>query len=175
MKTFKDSIGRQWMVQVNIATVKRVRAQLDIDMLDTATFPTLANDVITLCDVLYVICQDEAVHDGITDAQFAMGFSGAVLREAHRALMEAYTDFFPDPELQKRLRIMDEKNKVVREKALALLEKKTPQVIKGIDKEIESFLTELEADMDKAIETGNTSTNVQASSASTRHRSRSAK
>jgi len=36
MATFTDNSGRTWTVQVNVETIRRVRAMVEVDLLDTA-------------------------------------------------------------------------------------------------------------------------------------------
>jgi len=175
MQTFTDIHGRKWTVIVTIGTVKRVKARLDIDMLDTNSFLIQAQDILALCDILYVVCQDEADKYGITDEQFAASFSGLTIREASDAFMEAYMAFFPDPELTARLRVVADKNKALREKAIALVESKTPKMIQRMNEEMEVFLDELAATIDNDTAPGKPSTKPPPSSASTRRRSRSTK
>jgi hypothetical protein len=160
MQKFKDIHGRDWTVNVTVSTVKRVKAQLDIDMLNNIDeFIKLTKDIMSLCDILYVVCWDEAEQRGITDEQFAASLGGPVLREAESALSEAYIAFFPDPKVAANLRVANEKYNVLLEKALALVEKKTPEKIKQLDSDIETFLVEFEKDLDNDFATGNSSTN----------------
>ena len=61
MKTFKDNAGRTWTVAINVDAVKRVRAMLEIDLLEAVEgklIQRLRDDPILLCDVLYVICKN---------------------------------------------------------------------------------------------------------------------
>ena len=174
MQTFTDIHGRKWTVSVTVATVKRVKARLNIDMLNNIDeFTRLIMDLITLCDILYVVCQTEADERGISDEQFTAGLAGPVLNDAAKALESAYVAFFPDPKVAANVRVLIEKNNVVREKAIALIEAKTPQMIQRIDKEIKTFLDTLEDDLNQNIAGGDSLTSAPASSGSTRRRSRS--
>ena len=149
MQTFTDIHGHAWTVAVTIGTVKRVKARLGIDMFDTDSFMKQMQDFIMLCDLLYVICQDEAEKRGITDEQFGCSLAGQVLRDAREALMEAYMAFFPDPEVAAKLRVVKDKYNAVGDKMLALLEKKMPQIIRKLDSEIDSVLAEMEKQIDR--------------------------
>jgi hypothetical protein len=109
MQIFTDINGQKWTVNVTVATVKRVKARLDIDMLDIDSFLKLSQDIMTLCDILYVICESEAEKQGITDVQFAERLGGPVLWDAKNAVREAYLAFFPDPNAAAKLRVVTEK------------------------------------------------------------------
>ena len=59
MKIITDTHARPWTVNINVATIKRVRSLLNIDMLEPESFLILTQDVISLCDILYVVCKEE--------------------------------------------------------------------------------------------------------------------
>ena len=71
MKTFTDSKGRIWEVELNIRQMKRVRDTLGIDLVNvisankdgsvsTDTLERVANDPILLVDILWVLCEGQA-------------------------------------------------------------------------------------------------------------------
>ena len=99
MKTFKDNEGRTWTVAVNIATVKRVKTLLSVNLLDAIEgklIEKLATDPILLCDVIYVVCKPEADQNNITDEQFGKAMAGDAIEHATVALLEELVDFFPN-------------------------------------------------------------------------------
>ncbi len=103
MKTFKDNEGRTWTVKVNIATVKRVKSLLGINIFDAIEkdlIARLVSDTILLVDVLYVICKPEAEQKNISDEQFGEGLAGDVITAATTALLEELVDFFPEAKRQ---------------------------------------------------------------------------
>lgn len=175
MQTFTDIHGRKWTVGVTVNTVKRVKSRLGIDMItDPDQFLKQIQDIIALCDILYVVCQDEANPLGINDELFGGSLAGPVIKEAKNALIEAYLAFFPDPELTAKLRVVAEKYNAVGNKVIALLDKKMPQIARKMDEEVDGVLADIESQIDKdTLTTGNSSTNVPESSGSTRTRSRS--
>ncbi|MDD4890608.1 MAG: hypothetical protein PHU85_11855 [Phycisphaerae bacterium] len=97
MRAFKDSQGREWLLNVNTATVKTVRAARDVDLLDTTgeVYERLADDPVLLVDVLWLLCQEQAHKVGLSDAQFGEGLVGDAIEEATAALMGAIADFTP--------------------------------------------------------------------------------
>ena len=103
MKTFKDNEGRTWTVKVNIATVKRVKSLLGINIFDAIEkdlIARLVSDTILLVDVLYVICKPEAELKNVSDEQFGEGLAGDVITAATTALLEELVDFFPEAKRQ---------------------------------------------------------------------------
>jgi len=99
MKTFKDNEGRTWTVAVNIATVKRVKTLLRVNLLDAIEgklIEKLATDPILLCDVIYAVCKPEADETKISDEQFGKAMAGDAIEHATTALLEELVDFFPE-------------------------------------------------------------------------------
>lgn len=99
MQCFKDSNGRTWILAVTIAGVERVEALTGICLIDSKGDPMhrLADDAVLLTDTLYALCKDEATAAGIGREQFELGFNGAALREAFKALTADLLNFFPEP------------------------------------------------------------------------------
>ena len=98
MKTFADNTGRTWSIAINVGAVKRVRASLDVNLLDAVEgklIERLVSDPILLCDVIFVLCQQEAETRGITDEQFGQAMAGDAIDAATSALLEELVDFFP--------------------------------------------------------------------------------
>ena len=110
MRTFADTTGREWKVDVNVGTCKRVKTLLPgTDLLDVAggdLLCRLASDPILLCDVLYVVVKPQADAEGVSDEAFGQALGGDALEAATTALLEALSDFFPSAKrrvLQKAL------------------------------------------------------------------------
>lgn len=109
MRTFTDNAGRTWTVAIHVAAVKRVRAILEIDLygLVNEGFERLAelcHDPVTLVDLLYVLCQDEAEKRGVSDEDFGRAMAGDSIERATMAFIEALTDFFPNPRVRAGLK-----------------------------------------------------------------------
>lgn len=96
MRQFTDKNGRAWQVVVNVATIKRVKDLLKIDLLgDENAIKTLLVDIMVLVDVVFVVVKPQADAAGVTDLQFAEAMGGDSLDGATVALLEELTDFFP--------------------------------------------------------------------------------
>lgn len=109
MKSFTDNALRTWVIQINVAAVKRVRGLLDIDLYKLvdnkfAGLTALIADPVGLIDVVYVLCKTEADAQGISDEQFGAGFSGDTLHNASQAFLAELIDFFPDPRVRAGIR-----------------------------------------------------------------------
>jgi hypothetical protein len=108
MHTFRDTEGREWLVQVNVAAIKRVRALIGVDLLALVddgfrNFGKFMGDPIALVDTLYCLCKPEADAKGISDIQFGEAMAGDVIGSASDAFLAAFTDFFPDPRARESL------------------------------------------------------------------------
>lgn len=99
MPSFKDTTGREWLVVVNVAQVKRVREQLRINLADPNEGNLLEQltDPVTFVDVLFVLCQSQAKEAGVSDVQFGESMGGDALDDGLMALGGALADFFRGP------------------------------------------------------------------------------
>lgn len=63
MRQFKDNSGRAWTVEINVATLKRVRGLTGVDLMqiiEGTLIEKFIRDPVLLCDVVYSICKPEA-------------------------------------------------------------------------------------------------------------------
>ena len=100
MRLFKDNEAREWTVEITVATVKRVRDLLDVDLMESVNgklVEQLANDPVLLVDVLYSICKPQADRDGVSDEQFGEAMAGDAIERGTMAFLEELVDFFPAP------------------------------------------------------------------------------
>ncbi len=120
MAAFTDAENRTWVVQINVDVIKRVRALLDVDLLDMVNgrlFGRLASDPVLLCDVLYAVCKPQADEHGVSDEDFGRAMVGDVIEQATEALLEELANFFPSRTGQV-LRQMLQKMKTLEEMVL---------------------------------------------------------
>ena len=124
MRTFKDNAGRSWSVSVNVDTARRLRSMANVDLMELVEAPEreeasggkadddglplraafarkpllerLIRDPILLCDVLYVVCKEEADKLNVSDADFGRALYGTAIAAARSAFLEEIADFFPD-------------------------------------------------------------------------------
>lgn len=95
MHRFQDNTGREWCLSLNGWQLKRLKELIGFDARDHESIFKAASDPALLCDVLYVLCQDQANKDGITDQQFGEAMTGDAIDAAADAYMQESVDFFP--------------------------------------------------------------------------------
>ncbi|GIX04627.1 MAG: hypothetical protein KatS3mg114_0496 [Planctomycetaceae bacterium] len=98
MHTFNDTQGRTWTVTINVDAIRRVRALLNINLLETVEgklLERLITDPVLLCDILFALIQPEAEAKQVSDEDFGRALGGDVLDHATTALLEELVDFFP--------------------------------------------------------------------------------
>ena len=139
MHSFVDNSRRTWEVAINIAAVKRIRGLLGIDLYALVddgfkSLSKLVSDPVTLADVLYCLCKDQADKQSISDEDFGRTLSGDVITQAADAFVEELIDFFPDARARASLRKAIEAGKTVRDKVLSHAEK----ILDSIDPETEA-------------------------------------
>ncbi len=102
MTSFTDSIGRKWSLEIDYMAIKRVRLELEIDLLSIADkaepgednlLTRLANDEILLVDVISVLLTPQIKERALTAEEFAKGLLGDALDSAVNALIEGIANF----------------------------------------------------------------------------------
>ena len=139
MHSFVDNSQRTWEVAINVAAVKRIRGLLGIDLYSLVddgfkSLSKLVSDPVTLADVLYCLCKDQADKQSITDEDFGRALAGDAITVAADAFVEELIDFFPDARARSSLRKAIEAGKTVRDKVLSHAEK----ILDSIDPETEA-------------------------------------
>ena len=143
MHTFNDTLGRTWTVTINVDAIRRVRALLDINLLDAIEgklLERLVTDPVLLCDILFALVQPEAHAKNISDEDFGKSLGGDVLDHASSALLEELVDFFPSA------------RRTVFRKALVKLKRLEGMAIETATQRLES--DELERKMMASLESG---------------------
>lgn len=120
MRTFKDSTGREWTIDVTVGAVKRVRelTQVDLFSIFTQAGSAVFNDPVKLVDVLYALCRDQAEKMAVSDLQFGESLVGDSIEAAADAMVDAVVDFFPERRRDLHRRMVD-KSKQITEVTLA--------------------------------------------------------
>jgi len=99
--TFKLRSGEQFVIEISMATVKRVRQLLGVNVLDIlGTSDELGGyitDDVKTVDVLCAICRPQLERRGMSDEDFGRGFDQEALVNATNTLMDEVADFFQEP------------------------------------------------------------------------------
>jgi hypothetical protein len=139
MHSFVDNSRRTWEIAINVAAVKRIRGLLGIDLYALVddgfkSLSKLVSDPVTLADVLYCLCKDQADKQSISDEEFGRALAGDAITQAADAFVEELIDFFPDARARASLRKAIEAGKTVRDKVLSHAER----ILDSIDPEVEA-------------------------------------
>jgi hypothetical protein len=91
-QTFTDLEGKKWTLELNFEVYRRVLANCDVDLCDIVyaeqkCLKQLSNPI-TLVDVLWEVCADQAVAAGIDEFGFARKLDMTVVDQAQRALLD---------------------------------------------------------------------------------------
>lgn len=105
--TFTDTKGRKWNTALNVASVRRVRERLKVDLLQRDLPKVLEGvygDSVKLCDVLYLVSNENApTKERVSDEDFGRAMSGDSIEEGGVALLNAIRDFTPNPRARARV------------------------------------------------------------------------
>ncbi len=107
MRTFTDNAGRTWTIAITVDAIRRVRATLDINLLEFVEgnlITKLIRDPVLLCDVIYVVCKQQSDERNVSDEDFGRAMAGDAIEHATQALLEELVDFSPSPKDRANLR-----------------------------------------------------------------------
>lgn len=99
MKTFTDAAGRTWTLTLNLGTAMKVKAKLDIDLLqpeagDPPLLTRLGTDEMLLGEVLCALLEGQFETHKVTVDDVRAAFDGQTLMAAQKAFYEEMIDFF---------------------------------------------------------------------------------
>jgi hypothetical protein len=97
MSSFKDAVGRLWVIEANTASIKRVRLMTQVDLLnvfDGKLYPQLLNDSVLMSEVAWAFVQPKAAIMPVTQAQFDESLDGNAIAGMNAAVSEAMISFF---------------------------------------------------------------------------------
>jgi hypothetical protein len=147
MKIFKDALQRDWTVSINVLAVKRIKAKLDIDLLDSTKgelLLSLADDPVSLCDMLWILCEEEATKRGIGDEDFGRSLAGDAIDRATTAFLEELVDFFPSGKrriLETMLACLKTFQALASNRALAMMD--SPELTARMERQVEAAIQEV--------------------------------
>jgi hypothetical protein len=129
MATFKTLDGKQWLVEVNYLTVKRVRDLcavnvLDICNLDKESLSGWVADDLKVLEVICAVVRPQLASLDMADEEFFAACDGGVLKEAVERLVDQVSDFFQEPrkglvkKVIQKLRETEKKMEAQAEKAI---------------------------------------------------------
>lgn len=161
MKTFTDAAGRTWTLALTLGTAMRVKAKLDIDLLqpeagDPPLLTRLGTDELLLGEVLCAMLEGQFEAHKVTDEDVRSSFDGQTLLAAQKAFYEELIGFF-------RSRGRNDRAKAVA-KQMAMIEAAVTAVETRID------ALDIDATIRVAMTTGETSGASPEASASTHAR-----
>ncbi|MFO0492814.1 MAG: hypothetical protein ACK51T_10310, partial [bacterium] len=100
MRQFKDNAGRTWTVDINVATLKRVRGLTGVDLMQViegTLIEKFIRDPVLLCDVVYAVCKPEADSAKVSDEEFGKAMAGDAIEAATGAVLDELISFCPSP------------------------------------------------------------------------------
>ena len=118
MKTFTDSAGRTWTINITVDAIKRVKDLVDVNLADVTEgdpplLTRLETDLVLLCDVIYALIKPQADQQQISDEQFGQALGGDAILAAHDAFWGALSDFFHQLRRLDQVRAIEKQQKLV--------------------------------------------------------------
>ena len=170
MRQFKDNAGRTWTVDINVATLKRVRGLTGVDLMQViegTLIEKLIRDPVLLCDVVYAVCKPEAdaATPRVSDEEFGKSMAGDAIEAATQAVLDELISFCPSPRDRANLgRVLQATNRVL-DKARDLTEKRIQTLTS--ESELDRLVNRMVPPLQEPPTPGSSSTSVPELSAST--------
>lgn len=108
-QSFIDTKGRTWTVALNVAIVRKVHQKTGVHLaklLEPEEIGKLQSDGLLLCDMLWLVIEDDAVKAQVTRPDFESSLSGKTIQDAANALLVGLTYFLSDARRGELLRNM---------------------------------------------------------------------
>lgn len=147
MRTFLDATGREWHIELNIASLRKIRASAatvetlkNVDLLDYAGVLLSLSDPFFAADLLFETVREDADERGISAEEFGASLCGKFLFDAIAEWTAEYLDFFPEPTAKEKAQKLVEKGAKTRE---LLLEKICNAAARELDAAVKSAEKEL--------------------------------
>ena len=170
MRQFKDNAGRTWTVDINVATLKRVRGLTGVDLMQViegTLIEKLIRDPVLLCDVVYAVCKPEAdaATPRVSDEEFGKAMAGDAIEAATGAVLDELISFCPSPRDRANLgRVLQATNRVL-DKARDLTEKRIQTLTS--ESELDKLVNRMVPSLQEPQTSGSSSTSVPEPLAST--------
>lgn len=94
MTTFRDNEGRKWSLRITVQTVRRLRDEIDFNLLESAKYREAVADPVLCGQVVYRALSENAERKVSEDA-FLSSIAGDVIDDMRAALASAVISFFP--------------------------------------------------------------------------------
>lgn len=98
---FTDAQGRRWHLRLNYALATDLQEKVGVDVrnaLKTDGWLKLYDDPSALLNCLWILCEEKAKNDGVTQRSFFEGFEGETFDGALNAFLDAVVFFSRDRE-----------------------------------------------------------------------------
>jgi hypothetical protein len=94
---FTDANRQDWTLELTIGSIKRVQSLTGVNLLDASdgkVLADLADNPVTIADVLFALVQPQASGRGVSDESFGAALNGDAMRVALEAFIEELIYFF---------------------------------------------------------------------------------
>jgi hypothetical protein len=103
---FSDTKGHDWLVEINVGTLRNVKAKLDFDLLGGSdpmgkALQRLYEDPALLADTLYVLCEKQCQERNISSEDFGYSLAGDAIEYATKAILDELIAFLPEKKRQR--------------------------------------------------------------------------
>lgn len=150
MTTFKDKNSREWLIEIDYPTIKRVKLKTGFNLLSILDADKAeAIDQLKMLEILFSICEPQAGKESVNEDQFIAMLNTDSVMDATSAIMEGLANFSPSrlrPSIHKAI----QKQEAVQAALLIEANKKMDE--KSVESIVKEIMEEADA-REKALKT----------------------
>jgi hypothetical protein len=116
--SFKDTEGREWVLRVDVNSVRSIRDKYKIDLQkvwNSEDERRRLDDVCTMIDVVHELCTEQAAKRSLSQDDFGAAMGGDAIDAARLALQNAILAFYPKNSREIYQRLLDSEREVERQ------------------------------------------------------------
>lgn len=142
MRSFKDKTGVEWVIDLNIGTVQRVKSTSSFNLYDVELAEKVWSDFGEFFELLFLVIEPQAVARSVDAAVFGENLAANCLITAKDAFFEEWADFFQNLQQPDKAALLEKLMRMWR-KALELTQAKlASDDMKKQDSRIEGFISQ---------------------------------
>lgn len=175
MRTYRDAQNHEWTLSIDIATAKRLRAVLQLDINDLTNdnqrdFLQRLADPIFMADVLFVTLRPQADRLNVSDEDFGSAHTLETLETAIEIWWDALLDFFPS-RLKEVLQVVVQEARRVGTAAKGMAQRaiETGKMQTALSAAADEAIAQLTEEFDRAFGEKSTDSQVSVASATSEH------
>jgi len=139
MRSFKDKNGKEWVLDLTVGDVSRIKATSRFNLFDAEILREVYLDELVSYELLWKIVEPVATAQNVSEPEFGKSIAAFSLYDARQALLEELRDFFQNLQKPEVVELLE---KMVKWHKAALDQWKTKLAGFDLDTKVETAISE---------------------------------